>query len=215
MAFTEEQEKAILDFVAAGTKAPPATPPADAAPAAGSTPPEGDKPDDKTKTIAQEAKEEIEAKKAAEGALSQIQASVKFNLGINEFVEKNKSLLPEEAETILKTASTKTFKDDNERANIVRKGLLDSFLSQQENLDSLTGSLKDRAAKYSALAESEKEKRSSEFWDLAEIGIALKAGSKKAEALNKINGVNAGDATGSILEQKILAAANNKFNNNQ
>ena len=213
MAFTEEQEQAILAFVTAGNKAaatPPATP-ATPAPA----PAEPAQEAQEAKTIAQEAKDKIDADKAAAGALTQIQSSVSFNHGINDFVEKNKALLPDEAATILTTAATKTFKDENEKANVVRKGLLDSFLSQQENLDSLTGSLKDRATKYSALAESEKEKRSSEFWDLAEIGIALKAGSRKADALNKINGVTAGDATGSILEQKILAAANNKFNNNK
>lgn len=200
--FTEEQQQQILSLLTANAKAPEAAP---VEPAKPEVAPE-------QKTIAQEAKDKIDADKAAEGAFTQIQSSVKFNHGIAEFVEKNKSLLPEEAATILTTAATKTFKDENEKANIVRKGLLDSFISQQENLDCLTGSLKDRATKYSALAESEKEKRSSEFWDLAEIGIALKAGSRKAEALNKINGVSAGDATGGILEQKILAAAKNKFN---
>ncbi len=217
MAFTPEQEAAILEFV---TKSSAAA----AAPAAAAKP-AGD--EGTTKTIAQQAKEEIEAAraksivdqakeavaadKAAGESLTKVEESIKFNLSIGDFVKKNENILPVEAGKILAAIATKTFKDEGERANVVRKNLLDSFLGEKENLLVMTGSMQTRAEYYKNLAESDKERRSAEFWDLAEVGIALKQGARKAEALNKINGGSAGDS-GNILQSKLLAAADKKFN---
>lgn len=211
-AFTEEQTKEISGIIATALQAANDKAAADKKAAedaaknnGGGTP--------EAKTTAQEAKEKLDAENAAAAALATIQDSVKFNLSLKDFFDKNKSLLPDEAGKILEIIAAKTFKDDNEKANTTRKDLLDAFLSKQENIDVLTPSLKDRAEKYKALAESDKLKRSSEFWDLAETGLALKLGARKADALNKINGGNAGESSKNPLEDKILAAANKKFNN--
>ena len=204
MAFTEEQERAILEFVAKANQPAPApiAEPIAKAPA---------QEEPKSKSIAQEAKDQIEADKSNAASLTQIQSSIKFNLSINDFVEKNKNLLPEETSKILSTAKDKFFNNDNERANTIRKNILDTFLEKQENIDSLTVYLANRAADYKSLAETDKEKRSSEFWDLVETGVALKSGIKKAEALNKINGGNAAGSSGNILEDRLLAAAKVKY----
>lgn len=207
--FTAEQQEAINAIVAA--KVAEATKAATTPPAA-PTPSKNEGGEEKpVKSVAEEAKAQIEAEKLAASNLATIQSSIKFNLGVNDFVEKNKSNLPEEAGRILTALSTKTFKDENERANTVRKSLLDSFLSQKENIECLTPTLATRANEYKALAESDKEKRSSEFWDLAETGIALKQGRKKAEALNQINGVAAGEESKNVIASKILAAAKERF----
>lgn len=218
MPFTEEQEKAILDFVTKASAAPQAP-----------AKPAGE--DEAAKTIAQKAKEDLEAEKAksiidqakdavasqkAVGeSLAKSEESIKFNLSVTDFVKKNETLLPEEAGAILATISSKKFNDESEKANTTRKNLLDSFLALKDNIDVMTASMQTRAAFYKSLAESDKEKRSSEFWDLAEVGIALKQGARKAEALKKINGGNTGEPSGNPLEDKILAAANKKFNINQ
>jgi len=214
MAFTEEQEKAILEFVTKGSTAQTAADKAAADAAAADKDKNKSGDDAGKKSIAQEARDAVDAEKNAASALSQIQESVKFNMGVESFIEKNKNLLPDEATKILTTIATKTFKDDNEKANAVRQNLLDSFLSQKDNISVLTASMQARAEQYKALAESDKARRSAEFWDLAEVGIALKAGARKAEALNKINGINnTGDSSGNILEDKFMAAARKKFNN--
>jgi hypothetical protein len=205
MAFTEEQEKILIDLISKASQpapAPIAEPIANKAPA---------QEEPKSKSIAQEAKDQIEADKSNAASLTQIQSSIKFNLSINDFVEKNKNLLPEETSKILSTAKDKFFNNDNERANTIRKNILDTFLEKQENIDSLTVHLANRAADYKSLAETDKEKRSSEFWDLVETGVALKSGIKKAEALNKINGGNAAGSSGNILEDRLLAAAKVKY----
>lgn len=169
----------------------------------------------KNKSINDQAKDQLQAENAAKEALAQIQGSVKFNMEIKKFFEDNKTLFPEETAKILETIGGKTFADENERANTTRKSLLDSFLEKQENIDVLTPSLKTRAENYKALAESDKMRRSGEFWDLAETGLALKLGARKADALNKINGGSAGESSKNPLEDKILAAAKTKFNNNK
>jgi hypothetical protein len=205
--FTDEQKAAIAEIVTASLKsATEKQPPADQGK-------EQPKSGEEQKTIAQEAKEKLEAENASKAALAQIQGSIKFNLGVKEFLEKNKNLLPSESEQILTAISSKNFADDNEKANKTRKSFLDAFLEKKENLEVLTGSMPSRAEQYKALAESDKEKRSAEFWDLVEVGVALKQGARKAETLNKINGVNAGGSPSEILEQKIIAKAREKFNN--
>lgn len=225
MPFTEEQEKLILSFVESQTAAQKAAADKEAANKAAAT--DKTKSGDAAKSIAQQVKEEIEASKAKsivdqakdavksekdkEVSLNQIQESIKFNLSANDFVEKNKTLLPEEAPKILAAIATKTFKDDNEKANTTRKNLLDSFLEKKDNLSAMTSSMQTRAEYYKSLAESDKEKRSAEFWDLVEVGTALKQAAKKAEVLNKINGVNSGDDSTNIIESKMMAAAKERF----
>jgi len=219
--FTDEQKSAIAEIVTASLKAaaPAAGATTPAAPAA--TPPAAKSIAEqvkeeieagKAKSIVDQAKDALEAEKNSQISLVQLNESVRFNIGVKDFVEKNKNLLPEEAAKILTAIEAKTFKDDNEKANTTRKNLLDSYLSQAENLAVMTASMKARAEAYKALAESDKERKSSEFWDLAEVGIALKAGARKAEALNKINGGSADGSSGNPLEDKILAAAKAKFN---
>ena len=219
MAFTPEQEAAILDFVTKSTAAPAAAAAAPAAPAAAATKSIAEQAREeieaaKSKSIVDQAKDAVAADKAAGESLTKVEESIKFNLSVADFVKKHESILPEESSKILAAISVKTFKDENEKANAARKNLLDSFLSQKENLVVMTSSMQARAEAYKALAESDKERRSAEFWDLAEVGIALKAGARKAEVLNKINGGSAGDS-GNILQNKLLAAADKKFNHSK
>lgn len=202
MAFTEEQEKAILEFITKSSAQ--AEKPAEA-------------PAQKTeasKTVVDQAKEAVNAEKKAEILLAEIQESVKFNLSVKNFVEKNKSILPEEAGKILATVEGKNYNNENEKANYIRKNLLESFLEKQENIDALAESQKIKAERFKNLAETDKLKKSQEFWDLVETGVELKFNKNKAKELNKVNGVSA-DSSGNILQDKILAKAKEKFNFNK
>jgi len=200
MAFTEEQEKAILDFIAktSAQAEKQAEAPAQKAEA--------------FKTVVDEAKEAVNAEKNAETVLAKIQEAVKFNFSVKDFVEKNKSTLPEEATKILATVEGKVYKNEGEKANAVRKNLIESFIEKQENIDFLTDSLKAKASNFKALAETDKERRSQEFWDLVETGVELKFNKKRTKELNKLNGIPAGGSSGNILQDKILAKAKEKFN---
>jgi len=202
MAFTPEQEAAILEFITKSSA--PAEKPAEA-PAQKA---------EASKTVVDEAKDAVNAEKKAEILLAEIQESVKFNLSVKDFVEKNKSILPEEAGKILATVDGKNYGNENEKANYIRKNLLESFLEKQENIDALEPSQKIKADRFKALAEMDKLKKSNEFWDLVELGVVVKHGKNKAKELNKVNGVSA-NPSGNPLEDKILAKAAEKFNFNQ
>lgn len=162
------------------------------------------------KSVVDEAKDALNAEKKAEMELTQIQNAVKFNLSVKDFVLKNKNLLPDESDKILTAVEHKIYKNDIDKANSIRKSLLESFLEKQENIDCLTESMKAKAENYKSLAESDKEKKSGDYWDLVEIGVSLKHGKSKANELNKINGFT--ENSGNPLEQKILAKAAEKFN---
>lgn len=205
MSLTAE-EQATLDALTAKQAAAKAA----STPPAPPTKQEAAAPAAKEQSITDQAKAALEADKAASAAFSQLEKSVKFNLSVADFVEKNKALLPDEAAKILSAAATKTFKDDNERANTLRKSLLDSFLEKQENIDVLTPSLASRAAEFKALAESDKGKRSGEFWDLVENGLAIKSLTRRADALKKANGINE-DTSKNIYASKLIAAARERF----
>jgi hypothetical protein len=164
------------------------------------------------KTITQEAKESLDTEKQAEIALSKIQESIKFNLSVKDFVEKNKFILPEESIKILATIENKIYKNDTEKANAVRKNLIESFVEKQENIDFLSDSLKIKALNFKALTEIDKERRSGEFWDLVDIGVDLKFNKNKAKELNIAKGIPASGSSGNILQDKILAKAKEKFN---
>jgi len=75
----------------------------------------------KSKTVTQEAKEALDAENTAKIAIGQISESVKFNLSVKDFLEKNKTLLPDEAAKILPAIAAKTFKDENEKAYVLKK----------------------------------------------------------------------------------------------
>jgi DNA mismatch repair ATPase MutL len=202
--FSEEQQKQINEMIANAVKQAiqkPEEKPAEA------------KAEQKSNSsINEEAKNQLENEKQAENALAQMESSIAFNMSVKNFVEKQKSLLPAESINIVNTAETKTFKNQNEKANVIRKSLLDSYLEKKENIEPLTDSMKAKAELYKSLAESDKERRSSEFWDLIETGTILKDAELRKKERNIANGLTAQGSSGNILEDRILAKAKEKFN---
>ena len=174
MAFTEEQEKQILDFIANASKQ--------------TTPPEGDKEDPKGDNIVDEAKQRYKKDNDAKELNANLAQAIKFNLSIDSFIKDNEAILPKEAKALLDTVNTKAYSTDVEKANVLRKGLIDQFIELKENFDILPNSLKDKANRYKALTDDEKAKQSSQFWDIVEIGATHKVLIRKAEQLSKNGG---------------------------
>lgn len=176
MAFTEEQEKQILDFITKqGNPAEPATPPKE----------------EKTDNIVDEAKKRYEQDNATKELNASLANAIKFNLGIENFIKDNEAILPKEAKALFDTVNLKVYSTDVEKANVLRKGLIDQFIELKENFDILPNSLKERANKYKALTDDEKAKQSGQFWDIVEIGAAHKVLIRKAEQLSKNGGQEA------------------------
>ena len=167
MAFTEEQEKNISETIARMAAYMDAQ---------------------------DKARADADAKAKAEAAEKE-QAKPATLLDTAKEQEKYKDVLPPTTGAILDAANKKTFSGAVEKADEIRKALIDGYLEIKENYDKMPASLKDRAARYMALTEEGKRKNSADFFDLVEIGAEMCFNEKRAAALQRANGGNGGGST--------------------
>lgn len=191
MAFTEEQEGQILQAIGqfgefmknfqsqqqkqAQTQSKPAE--QEQKPAAG---------------LLDTAKEKMSEKEKEAALQKNMEAALKFNMKIGEFAEKYKDVLPAATDAILKEAAGKTFGSEAEKADEVRKTLIEAYLEEQKNVDEMPPSLRAKAEIYKGLTEDAKRKRSAEFIEILEMSAELAYERRRALAVAKANagGVN-------------------------
>lgn len=179
MAFTEEQEQQILDTVAKFG--------------------EFLQKQQETKKETQDnlgdnAKNDTKEKADAKELQENLEKALGFNMKIGKFTEDFKTVLPESSKSIIELANKKTYTSAVEKANDIRRALIDAYLEKQSNIDSLPESMRLKVEQYKALAEDTKTLKSSSFWDIVEVGAEMQNSKKRAEALNKANGyTNNGD----------------------
>lgn len=160
------------------------------------------KKEEKKESIADEAIKRLENEKKEKEETSEIEDAIKFNLSISEFVSKNKNILPDETENIIKTAEERNFKNSSEKANAIRKGIIEAFIKYKENVEKLPQSIQAEVARFNSFTEREKEAQSKRFWSIVEVGAEYKILSRKAEQLQNNGGHGA--AENSAFEQRFL-----------
>lgn len=160
------------------------------------------KKEEKKESIADEAIKRLENEKKEKEETSEIEDAIKFNLSISEFVSKNKNILPDETENIIKTAEERNFKNSSEKANAIRKGIIEAFVKYKENVETLPQSIQAEVARFNSFTEREKEAQSKRFWSIVEVGAEYKILSRKAEQLQNNGGHGA--AENSAFEQRFL-----------
>lgn len=160
------------------------------------------KKEEKKESIADEAIKRLENEKKEKEETAEIEDAIKFNLSISEFVSKNKNILPDETENIIKTAEERNFKNSSEKANAIRKGIIEAFVKYKENVDKLPQSIQAEVARFNSFTEREKEAQSKRFWSIVEVGAEYKILSRKAEQLQNNGGHGA--AENSAFEQRFL-----------
>ena len=195
MAFTEEQEKNISATIARMAAYMDAQEKARADDDAKAKAEAAAKEQAKPATLLDTAKEQVKTDAANAGNQSAIENALGFNMKIGDFAEKYKDVLPPTTGAILDAANKKTFSGAVEKADEIRKALIDGYLEIKENYDKMPASLKDRAARYMALTEEGKRKNSADFFDLAEIGAEMCFNEKRAAALQRANGGNGSVST--------------------
>lgn len=138
------------------------------------------------------AKEKMSEKEKEAALQKEMEAALKFNMKIGEFAEKYKDVLPDATGAILKEAAGKTFGSEAEKADEVRKTLIEAYLEEQKNLDEMPPSLRAKAEIYKGLTEDAKRKRSAEFIEILEMSAELAYERRRAAAVAKANagGVN-------------------------
>lgn len=160
------------------------------------------KKEEKKESIADEAIKRLENEKKEKEETAEIEDAIKFNLSISEFVSKNKNILPDETENIIKTAEERNFKNSSEKANAIRKGIIEAFIKYKENVEKLPQSIQAEVARFNSFTEREKEAQSKRFWSIVEVGSEYKILSRKAEQLQNNGGYGA--AENSAFEQRFL-----------
>lgn len=160
------------------------------------------KKEEKKESIADEAIKRLENEKKEKEETAEIEDAIKFNLSISEFVSKNKNILPDETENIIKTADERNFKNSSEKANAIRKGVIEAFIKYKENIEKLPQSIQAEVARFNSFTEREKEAQSKRFWSIVEVGTEYKILSRKAEQLQNNGGYGA--AENSAFEQRFL-----------
>lgn len=160
------------------------------------------KKEEKKESIADEAIKRLENEKKEKEETAEIEDAIKFNLSISEFVSKNKNILPDETENIIKTAEERNFKNSSEKANAIRKGIIEAFIKYKENVEKLPQSIQAEVARFNSFTEHEKEAQSKRFWSIVEVGAEYKILSRKAEQLQNNGGHGA--AENSAFEQRFL-----------
>lgn len=138
------------------------------------------------------AKEKMSEKEKEDALQKKTEAALRFNMKIGEFAEKYKDVLPSATGAILKEAEGKTFGSEAEKADEVRKTLIEAYLEEQKNVDEMPPSLRAKAEVFKGLTEDAKRRRSAEFIEILEMSAELAYERKRAAAVAKANagGVN-------------------------
>lgn len=142
--------------------------------------------------IEKKAAELYEQTKNADAEKKSIEHAVRFNLSIEKYIEENKDVLPPECAKIVEASKDKKFSSEVLKANEIRKGIMNLFLSKAENVDCLPPSQKELVAEYKSLTTDEQEKQSAKFWNLVEVGVNNRVLMRRAEQFGKT--ANAGGA---------------------
>jgi hypothetical protein len=115
-----------------------------------------------------------------------LESALTFNLTSQDFLKSNESLLPKEIGEIFKTAQNEKYESAIERANATKSAIIQSFFSQQSNVDLLTESQKSTLSDYLKLTKAGKEEKAKDLYDnIFEPALSTLKRVKKAEELGR------------------------------
>lgn len=165
------------------------------------------------------AEEEVKKRKAektqADMEKERFLEAVKWNAGLNDFLTNNAEYLPENLADIIKVLEAKTYTDDVEKAQELKRAVVEQYIKHQENIDILPESLKSKAEKYAGFTTKEKLETAPDYYDIVETGIHTAKNIKKAEAIEKGGSGNSGGKSATQeYEEKMLKFSQDTINNN-
>lgn len=144
---------------------------------------------DKLKAAEEKVKADKLAKNSEEQEKQRMMDAFKFNSLLPDFLKDNKDFLPENLEDILNILQAKTYGSDVEKAQELKRAVIEQYIKNQANIDLLPDTLKAKAEKYSGLTTKEKLEQAPNFYDIVETGIHTAKNVKKAEAIEKGGGM--------------------------
>lgn len=135
-----------------------------------------------------EAKNALKDEQSNQESRAEMEQAIKFNLAADDYIKQNKEILPEEAQKIIEVVNAKKFSSEAEKAQEIKKTLIQSFIQFEENIKNLPGSIKAQVDLFNQLTEREKSRRAGDFWGIVEVGIECKKLARKAEILQNNGG---------------------------
>jgi hypothetical protein len=158
-------------------------------------------------------RKENEEKARKQGDSKALESALTFNLTANEFIKSNETILPKDISDIFKVAATEKYDSAIDRANATKAAIIQSFFSQQSNVELLTESQKISLADYLKLTKNGKEEKARELYDnLLEPALGTLKRVKKAEELSKSNsGFGLSTDADQAYKEKLMKIAEKKF----
>lgn len=161
-------------------------------------PEEEEEEEEETDLVDKARKAKLEADQG-QAKTKELEAALKFNLGVSEFVKSNKDLLPTEVEDALKQAEKEKYDSALEKAAALKSGMIKAFFSLQANIDLLTSSHKSKVEDYFKLTVKGREEKAADiFENIFEPALEMMKKVKKAEEVGKSS---TGHSSGSKMEQ--------------
>lgn len=160
--------------------------------------------DDALKKAEDEVLKKRAAKTAEELEKEKYLEAFKWNSTIGDFLKANAEYLPENLADIINVLQAKTYSNDVEKAQELKRAVVEQYIKNQANLDILPDSLKAKAEKFAGFTTKEKLERAPDFYDIVETGIHTAKNIKKAEAVEKGDGTANGNDAIKEYENKML-----------
>ncbi len=131
------------------------------------------------------AKEKADAEKTA-ATTKEIERALLFTTGLDKFVVDNAPLLPSDIPAIVKIANKETYDNATLKAGALKKAIIESYFSVQDNLDALTAGQKATLDEYLKLTKNGKESKAADIYEnIFEPALEMIRRIKKAEDVGR------------------------------
>lgn len=164
-------------------------------------------------TLNEKVKKEQDERNKRDSDTKALESALTFKLTASDFIKQNDSVLPKEFSDILHVASKETYDGPIQEANSIKSAMIQSFFSQQYNVDLLTDSQKVSLADYLKLTKNGKEERAKEIYEnIFEPALSTMKRVKKAEELARAKlGYRAGHNGDSQYKEKLIALSKKHY----
>lgn len=168
---------------------------------------------DKDLTLNDKVKRDRQDRDKKDSDTKNLESALKFNIMSAEFLKANESVLPKEISEIFQAAEKEKYGSELEKANATKAAVIQSFFSQQANVDLLTENQNILLSDYLKLTKTAKEEKAKEIFDnLFEPALSMLKRIKKAEELgrNKM-GLRDGSKGDSQYKEKMMNLSRKHF----
>lgn len=121
-----------------------------------------------------------------EKTANEMESAVLFNLGLDKFTQENENCLPPDVKGIIELAKKENYSSQREKSRAIKSAIVQSFFSEQSNMELLTPSQKNMIDGFMKLTKNGREaKANSLYSNVFEPALNAKKLTMKAEELGK------------------------------